>query len=60
MGEEVVHVADGGEEEDCDEEWTEHLPLEDRGQVGPREEHADAQTSKNVSKEISLHRSQTL
>ena len=55
-----MHVADGEEEEDCDEEWTEHLPLEDRGQVGPREEHADAQTSKNVSKEISLHRSQTL
>ena len=29
----MVHVTDGGEEEECDKEWTEHLPLEDKGEV---------------------------
>merc|ERR1712037_253228 len=31
MGEEIVHVDDGDEEAECDEEWTEHLPLDGRG-----------------------------
>ena len=27
-GEELVHVDDGDEEAECDEEWIEHLPLD--------------------------------
>ena len=30
MCEEIVHVEDGEEEAECDEEWTEHLPLDGR------------------------------
>ena len=33
----MVHVTDGAEEEECDEEWTEHLPLEDKGEVCRRD-----------------------
>ena len=30
MGEDITHLEDGEEEAECDEEWTEHLPLDGR------------------------------
>ena len=50
--ESIVHVADGEEEEEVDEEWTEHLPLLGRGQVKDQDVTADAE----VSTEVSIYR----
>merc|ERR1712013_649115 len=30
VGEDITHLEDGEEEAECDEEWTEHLPLDGR------------------------------
>ena len=47
--ESIVHVADGQEEEEVDEEWTEHLPLDGRGDVKDENASADAAVSTVVS-----------
>jgi len=54
VGEEIVHVEDGDEEAECDEEWTEHLPLDGRGQVLDKDAAADKAVTTEVSKSIDL------
>merc|ERR1711910_111703 len=54
MGEEIVHVDDGDEEAECDEEWTEHLPLDGRGQVLDKDAAADKAVTTEVAKSIDL------
>merc|ERR1712071_121680 len=44
VGEEIVHVDDG------DEEWTEHLPLDGRGQVTDKDAAADKAITTEVAK----------
>merc|ERR1711953_829450 len=53
-GEELVHVDDGDEETECDEEWTEHLPLSGRGDVKDKDSAADKAVTTEVSKSIDL------
>merc|ERR1711962_1801247 len=54
VGEELVHVDDGDEEAECDEEWTEHLPLSGRGDVKDKDSAADKAVTTEVSKSIDL------
>merc|ERR1719430_1340441 len=54
MGEEIVHVDDGDEEAECDEEWTEHLPLDGRGQILDKDAAADKAVTTEVAKSIDL------
>merc|ERR1712130_1058858 len=54
VGEEIVHVDDGDEEAECDEEWTEHLPLDGRGQILDKDAAADKAVTTEVSKSIDL------
>lgn len=56
VGEEIVHVADGEEEEEVDQEWTEHLPLEGKGEVRDAEAAEDKAVATNLSKEITLYK----
>ena len=51
-----MHVRDGEEEGEVDQEWTEHLPLEGREEVGEKQEGADANVEEAVEKEIALYR----
>jgi len=54
VGEEIVHVDDGDEEAECDEEWTEHLPLDGRGQILDKDAAADKAVTTEVAKSIDL------
>ena len=54
MGEEIVHVEDGEEEAECDEEWTEHLPLSGKGEVMDKDAAADKAVTTEVAKSIDL------
>ena len=54
VGEEIVHVDDGDEEAECDEEWTEHLPLDGRGEVKDKDAAADKAVTTEVAKSIDL------
>eukprot|EP00092_Neocalanus_flemingeri_P027053 GFUD01029339.1.p1 GENE.GFUD01029339.1~~GFUD01029339.1.p1 ORF type:complete len:366 (+),score=109.53 GFUD01029339.1:74-1099(+) len=59
LGEEIVHVRDGEEEEMDEEEletWNKYLPLEDRKHVGEESSEMDKNISDNLEKEISLYR----
>jgi len=56
VGEEVVHVSDGDEESDVDEEWTEHLPLEGKDEIQDQAEASDAAVTATLSSEIALYR----
>jgi len=56
VGEEVVHVTDGEEENDVDEEWTEHLPLEGKSEVKDQADVCDAAIAATLKSEISLHK----
>lgn len=56
VGEEIVHVTDGNEEEEVDEEWTEHLPLEGRGDILDKDPEEDRAVATNLRKEIALYR----
>ena len=54
VGEEIVHVEDGDEEAECDEEWTEHLPLDGRGEVKDKDVAADNAVTREVARSIDL------
>ena len=54
VGEEITHLEDGDEEADCDEEWTEHLPLDGRGDILDKDTENDAAITENVDKTIEL------
>merc|ERR1719381_123370 len=54
VGEEIVHVEDGEEEAECDEEWTEHLPLSGKGEVMDKDAAADKAVTTEVAKSIDL------
>lgn len=56
FSESVVHVSDGDEESDVDEEWTEHLPLEGKSEVQDTAEASDAAVTATLSSEIALYR----
>jgi len=56
VGESVVYVTDGEEEDEVDEEWTEHLPLEGKGDVKDQAEATDQSVDTNISSEISLYK----
>ena len=59
LGEEIVHVRDGEEEEMVEEElqtWNKYLPLEDRRHVREEIKGNDRRMSDNLEKEISLYR----
>ena len=47
-------MQDGDEEADCDEEWTEHLPLDGRGDILDKDTENDAAITENVDKTIEL------
>merc|ERR1712088_305446 len=53
-GEELVHVDDGDEEAECDEEWTEHLPLDGKGEVKEKDSASDKAIITEVAKSIDL------
>merc|ERR1719430_1633550 len=48
VGEEIVHV------DDWDEEWTEHLPLDGRGEVKDKDAAGDKAVTTEVAKSIDL------
>jgi len=54
MGEEIVHVEDGEEEAECDEEWTEHLPLDGRAEIKDKDAAHDKAVTTEVAKSIDL------
>ena len=58
VGEDIVHLTDGQEEEDLDEDelavWSKHLPLERRDLVTPAD--TDRRTSTIIKEEICLYR----
>lgn len=58
LGEDIVHLADGAEEDDLTEDelqtWIKHLPLERRGEVTPAV--SDRKISSIVQSEIALYR----
>ena len=58
VGENIVHLTDGQEEEDLDEDelavWSKHLPLERRDLVTPAD--TDRRTSTIIKEEICLYR----
>jgi len=54
MGEEIVHVEDGEEEAECDEEWTEHLPLDGRAEIKDKDAANDKAVTTEVAKSIDL------
>ena len=45
---------DGEEEAECDEEWTEHLPLSGKGEVMDKDAAADKAVTTEVAKSIDL------
>jgi len=53
-GEELVHVDDGDEEAECDEEWIEHLPLDGKGAVKEKDSASDKAIITEVAKSIDL------
>merc|ERR1712172_452862 len=52
LGEEIVHVEDGDEEAECDEEWTEHLPLDGRAEIKDKDAANDKAVTTEVAKSI--------
>lgn len=59
MGEEIVHVRDGEEEELHEEElqiWNQFLPLEDKNNVREAIHENDRQIGQNISNDISLYK----
>ena len=53
-GEELVHVDDGDEEAECDEEWIEHLPLDGKGAIKEKDSASDKAIITEVAKSIDL------
>jgi len=56
VGEEITHLEDGEEEAECDEEWTEHLPLDGRAEILDKDAGNDAAITDNVDKTIELYK----
>ena len=54
VGEEIVHLDNGDEEAECDEEWTEHLPLTGRAEIKDKDAANDKAVSTEVAKSIDL------
>merc|ERR1712192_244210 len=54
MGEEITHLEDGEEEGECDEEWTEHLPLNGRAEIKDKDAANDKAVTTEVAKSIDL------
>merc|ERR1712212_101017 len=54
VGEEIVHLDDGDEEAECDEEWTEHLPLTGRAEIKDKDAANDNAVTTEVAKSIDL------
>ena len=56
VGEEITHLEDGEEEAECDEEWTEHLPLDGRAEILDKDAGNDTAITDNVDKTIELYK----
>jgi len=56
VGEDITHLEDGEEEAECDEEWTEHLPLDGREEILDKDAANDAAITENVDKTIELYK----
>ena len=56
MGEEITHLEDGEEEVECDEEGTEHLPLDGRTDILDKDAGNDAAITENVDNTIELYK----
>merc|ERR1711962_1527927 len=56
VGEDITHLEDGEEEAECDEEWTEHLPLDGREEILNKDAANDAAITENVDKTIELYK----
>jgi len=54
--ESICHIDDGDEEDNVDEEWTEHLPLEGKDDVQDKDEAADDAANEEVEKTIELYK----
>ena len=49
-------MEDGEEEVECDEEWTEHLPLDGRADILDKDAGNDAAITENVDNTIELYK----
>ena len=56
MEESICHIDDGDEEDNVDEEWTEHLPLEGKDEIQDKDEAADDAANEEVEKTIELYK----
>ena len=54
--ESICHIDDGDEEDNVDEEWTEHLPLEGKDEIQDKDEAADDAANEEVEKTIELYK----